>query len=269
MDSLAITTLRTAAATGLAARYLARRDADGVAIIGCGAQALAHLAALQQVRSLRDVRVFDRQADVAAVLARTARATLGVSASPVGSLDEATRGVSIIVTLTPASEPFLDPTHVAQGTFVAAVGADNPAKSELSPALMAAASVITDRTAQCAEMGDLHHAIAAGSMAIDDVVAELADVVVDPARGRRHDDEIVVFDSTGLAIQDVAAAAAVYEQLMREPQVPRFAFGSPGDGVPTIIPGTRQAGSGSGMADGADATAGARRDASQTRNATA
>jgi ornithine cyclodeaminase/alanine dehydrogenase-like protein (mu-crystallin family) len=127
-------------------------------------------------------------------------------------LREATLGAHVIVTCTTARAPFLNVGDVSPGVFIAAVGADNPEKSEMAPALMAEASVVADVLAQCAVMGDLHHAIAAGAMTADRVRAELGDVVVGTKRGRSRDDEIVIFDSTGTAIQDVASAAIVYER---------------------------------------------------------
>ena len=104
---------------------------------------------------------------------------------------------------------------VRPGTFIAAVGADSPDKSEISPALMAAAKVVTDVTAQCAEMGDLHHAIAAGMMTKADVHAELGELLVGEKAGRASPDEIIIFNSTGTGLQDVAVAAAIYERLQR------------------------------------------------------
>jgi alanine dehydrogenase len=92
------------------------------------------------------------------------------------------------------------------------VGADNPDKQELDPALLARSAVVVDILDQAATLGDLHHAIAAGVMTREDVRAELGAVVAGKTAGRLHDDEIVVFDSTGTALQDVAAAAAVYEK---------------------------------------------------------
>src|SRR5262249_48519989 len=102
--------------------------------------------------------------------------------------------------------------HVRPGTFVAAVGADSHDKQELAPELMAAAVVVTDVLEQCAEIGDLHHALAAGALSRDGVHAELAELVTGRKRGRRSADEITIFDSTGTALQDVAAAALVFEK---------------------------------------------------------
>jgi alanine dehydrogenase len=101
---------------------------------------------------------------------------------------------------------------VAPGAFVAAVGADHPDKQEIEPELLAASAVVTDLLEQCAAIGDLHHAIAAGLMGPGEVRAELAEVVSGRKSGRLSEDEIVVFDSTGTALQDVAAAVLVYER---------------------------------------------------------
>ncbi len=113
---------------------------------------------------------------------------------------------------------------VRPGTFIAAVGADSPDKSEIAPALMAAAKVATDVTTQCAEMGDLHHAIAAGMMTTADVDAELGELLVGEKAGRASPDEIIIFDSTGTGLQDVAVAAAIYERFRGDASVQSVAF---------------------------------------------
>jgi ornithine cyclodeaminase/alanine dehydrogenase-like protein (mu-crystallin family) len=104
-----------------------------------------------------------------------------------------------------------------RGTFVAAVGADSPGKQELDAALLASAIVVTDLTRQCADAGELHHALAAGLMTMNDVRAELGEVLSGHADGRRDDDEIVVFDSTGTGFEDAAAAQLVLRQLALAP----------------------------------------------------
>ena len=104
--------------------------------------------------------------------------------------------------------------HVRAGTFVAAVGADNPFKQELDPGLMSASKVVVDVLEQCASIGDLHHAILAGVMNKSDVHAELGAIVAGRTPGRTSDEEITIFDSTGTALQDVAAAAIVYQRAL-------------------------------------------------------
>ena len=119
---------------------------------------------------------------------------------------------SSFVSATSAQTPFLTKEDVSPGTFVAAVGADSPHKNELSADLLAGSKVVADALAQCVVMGDLHHAIEAGRVRVDDVHAELGDLVIGRKSGRTNADEITVFDSTGVAIQDVAAAAWIYRR---------------------------------------------------------
>ena len=116
------------------------------------------------------------------------------------------------MTCTTSRRAFLQKDDVAPGTFIAAVGADNPDKQELEPALLAAATLVVDVLDQCAEIGELHHALAANLLRREQVHAELAEVVAGRRPGRTREDEITIFDSSGTALQDVAAAAAVYEK---------------------------------------------------------
>jgi ornithine cyclodeaminase/alanine dehydrogenase-like protein (mu-crystallin family) len=113
---------------------------------------------------------------------------------------------------------------VRPGAFIAGVGADNEDKQELDPLLLATSTVVADLVEQCATIGDLHHALEANSMSRADVHAELGEVVAGLKPGRTREDEIVVFDSTGTALQDVAAAAAVYRRALEAGEVTRFAF---------------------------------------------
>lgn len=206
MDSIEVTLRRTAAASALAARFLARGDSHRLFICGCGAQGLAHAEALRDVLPIREVVTWDRDEGRARALAARFCGTVAPD------LAAAARASDVIVTCTTARAPFLAEAHVAPGTFVAAVGADSPEKSEIAPALMARAQLVTDSTDQAAAMGDLHHAIAAGAMTRDRVRAELAELVAGKAAGRTDGDHVWLFDSTGTALEDVAAAAMIYER---------------------------------------------------------
>ena len=207
LDSIALTLWRTAAASALAARLLAGPDSASVLICGCGAQGRAQLAALRAVLPLTRCFAWDRDPRTALRFAETHSGTIAVE--PVAGLDRVAPGVDIIACCTTATAPYLMRDHVRPGAFVAAVGADSPHKSEVDPALMAAARVVADVRSQAEAMGDLRHAIAAGTMAAADVHAELAELVVGRAPGRTSDDQIFIFDSTGTAVQDVAAAAEI------------------------------------------------------------
>jgi ornithine cyclodeaminase/alanine dehydrogenase-like protein (mu-crystallin family) len=209
MDSIEITLRRTAAATALAARHLARPGSAAILICGCGEQGAAQLVALRALLPLRRLLAWDRDEARARGLVDSAA---GLDAAVADDLAEAARQSDVIVTCTTARSPFLEADMVAPGTFVAAVGADSPDKSEIAAELMARARVVADVRDQCAVMGDLRHAIAAGAMTREDVRAELAELVVGARPGRTNEEEITVFDSTGTALQDVAAAVWIYER---------------------------------------------------------
>jgi ornithine cyclodeaminase/alanine dehydrogenase-like protein (mu-crystallin family) len=211
LDSIEITSLRTAAATAVAAKYLAPNPAT-VTICGCGEQARNQLRALACVRSVRRIMALDLNPERAKRFARDMTAELDLDVTVIREPGEAARDTGIWVTCTPAHRWFLGRAHVAAGAFVAAVGADNPEKQEIEPALLAGCAVVADVLEQCATIGDLHHAIAAGLMRPEDVRAELADIVSARRPGRIASDEIIVFDSTGTALEDVAAAALAYRR---------------------------------------------------------
>ena len=212
LDSREITSLRTGAATAVAARYLANPDASTVAICGCGVQGRTQVTAVSTVRKLTRVYAFDHNRESATRFAREMSIDLGIEVTVAPDFATAARASDICITCTPSRTAILGAGDVRVGAFVAGVGADNPDKQELDPALLARSAVVVDILDQAATSGDLHHAIAAGVMTRDDVRAELGAVVAGRKIGRLHDDEIVVFDSTGTALQDVAAAAAVYER---------------------------------------------------------
>lgn len=216
MESAAITTIRTAAASAVAAKYLSRSDARTASFIGCGVQARAHVAAIAAVRELRRVVVFDIDEQKAGLFAKTLQQSCEFEISVARSLSDATRETSIVVTTTSSTKAFLGPDDVSQGTFIAAVGADNEHKQELQIELLRRSVVVVDDLEQCAAIGDLHHAIDAGVIHRENVRATLAEVVAGLKEGRRNNDEITVFDSTGVAIEDVAAAAIVFERAQLE-----------------------------------------------------
>jgi len=189
MDSIEITILRTGAATAAAAKHLARPDSSTVTVCGCGLQGRIQLRALSRV--------------------------LPLAHAFAAGLRAAVSGSDVCVTCTPSRAPFLERAFLRPGTFVAAVGADSPDKQELDPAILASAKVVADVLDQCAAIGEIHHALAAGRIARADVHAELGEVVAGRKPGRTSAAEITVFDSTGTALQDVAAAALVYEKAAR------------------------------------------------------
>jgi ornithine cyclodeaminase/alanine dehydrogenase-like protein (mu-crystallin family) len=214
LDSIEITSVRTAAATAVAAKYLALEDAATVTICGCGEQSRSQLRALACVRPIRRVMALDLDADRAARFADEMAEELAIDVSVVRELGERTRESDIWVTCTTARRWFLGREHTGAGAFIGAVGADNPEKQEIAPALLAASTVVVDVLDQCATIGELHHALEIGVMRMTDVHAELAEIVAGRKPGRASPNEIIVFDSTGTALQDVAAATLVYERAL-------------------------------------------------------
>lgn len=212
MDSVEITALRTAAATAVAAKYLARKDSRVAAVCGCGVQGAYQLRALCRVVKIERAHACDSDCEKAVRFAGQLSAELGMEVTPVSDFSLAARQSDVCITCTTSRSYFLEREHVRAGTFIAAVGADNPEKHEIDPGLMAAAKIVTDVSEQCAAIGDLHHALLAGVVTAADVHAELGEVVAGKKAGRGLEDEIIVFDSTGMALQDVAAAAVVYEK---------------------------------------------------------
>lgn len=217
MDSGALTAIRTAAASMVAVRHLARPEPGAAAILGCGAQGLAHIDALLGLAPIPEIRLFDIDRTRAERAAASIPARGGPTRARVASsVADAVRGADVVVTCTSARSFVLGAEDVGPGAFVAAVGTDNPHKREIEPGLMRRARVVVDDLAQCARGGDLHHALDAGVMTQEDVHGELAAVVAGATPGRADDTAIFLFDSTGIALEDAAAAGIVYERARAE-----------------------------------------------------
>lgn len=212
MDSIEITIKRTAAASAVAAKYLARAKSVTATVCGCGVQGRAQLRAISAVLGLKKIHAFDREQDAAQKFAAEISAELNLEVEPVVDVGRAIRQSDICVTCTPSREFFVRKEDVASGTFIAAVGADNEDKQEIDPDLMASAKIVTDSLEQCSKIGDLHHALVRGLMRKEQVYAELAEIVAGRKPSRTDDEEIIIFDSTGVAMEDAVAAAAVYEK---------------------------------------------------------
>ena len=212
IDSIEITAMRTAAATAVAAKYLAPANSETLAIVGCGLQGLQHVRALSAPRRFRRVSLFDVVDSSSRALAQRIEREFGLSATIAPTIADAVRGVDIIVTCTTSTDFLLGSELVAPGAFIAGVGVDAEHKKELSPELLGRSRVVVDVLEQCTAFGDLHNAIAHGAMEASDVHAELGAIVAGTRIGRTSNDQTFVFDSTGMALQDAAAAVLVVER---------------------------------------------------------
>jgi alanine dehydrogenase len=222
LDSIELTIRRTAAASAVAAKYLARPDSAVATLCGCGQQAETQLRALGAVLPLRRIRAFDLDPAAAENLASTLKEEFEIQ--PVTDLGRAIRQSDVCITCTTATKFFVRKEDVAPGTFIAAVGADDSHKQEIDPALLASAKVVADSLEQCCSIGDTHHAVSAGLMRKEDVYAELSEVVAGRKPGRTNEAEIFIFDSTGVAIEDAITAVAVYQKACETRRGERFDF---------------------------------------------
>jgi len=214
MDSIEITIIRTGAATAVAAKYLARQDSYVATICGCGNQGRIQLRALDKVLPIERIYAIDHDAGRALQFADEMSSALHMTAQATDDLSYAVQDSDVCVTCTPSKKYFIKKTAVKPGTFIAAVGADNADKQELEPKLLAGSKLVVDILEQCAAIGELHHALDSGVMTKQNVHAELGEVVAGKKMGRTSQDEITIFDSTGMALQDAAAAALAYEKAL-------------------------------------------------------
>ena len=213
MDSIEVTINRTGAATTLAARHLARAGSRVATICGAGVQGRIQLKAIAAAFKLERIHVWDADAARAIAFAEEMSAGLGLDIEATADLSPV-RQSDIVVTCSSARLAFLTPDLVRPGTFIAAVGADNSDKSEIDPVLYAKSLVVVDSLEQCAEIGDLHHALVAGAVTPGHVHATLGQLIAGTRSGRTDDHAITLFDSTGMGLQDVAAAVAIYRRAL-------------------------------------------------------
>ena len=212
MDSSELTRQRTAAGTAVALKYLAPAGAQTLLLCGCGVQGRIHLKYLKEVLRLEQVLAYDIQPEAARDFARDMEKEFGLPVGAVTALSEAAARSRIIVTCTPSRIPFLKAADVRPGTTVAAVGADSPAKQEIEAELLRGRKIVVDILRQCAVAGELHHALEKGLVSETDVHAEIGEIVAGLKPGRESAEETIIYDATGTAIQDTAAAILVYEK---------------------------------------------------------
>jgi len=206
LDNGYLTDVRTAAAGGVAARHLAREDARSATILGAGMQARLQLEALTLVRPIDAARIWARDHEKARKLAADFSRDHGVAVEAVADAQAAVEGADIVVTTTPADKPILLARWLKPGQHLTAMGSDAEHKNEIDPAVFARATYVADRLTQTRILGELHHAIEAGTATPDQSFAELGSVIAGTAAGRRNADDITFADLTGTGVQDTAIA---------------------------------------------------------------
>lgn len=214
MDGTYITNLRTGACGGVAAKYLANKNSSKVSLVGCGNQAQTQLMALHRIFKIRLVSIYDRDPDKATAFIEKMN-LLGIKIKHCTSIKDCICGADILVTTTPSRNPIIKSEWIGPGMHINAIGADAKGKEELEPAILKKAKVIVDDRIQTIHSGEINVPIAKKIIKETDIYAGLEEIISGKKEGRVSEDEITLFDSTGLAICDVAVAGYVYKEAVK------------------------------------------------------
>lgn len=211
MGATYLTSMRTGAAGGIAASRLARPDSRIVGLVGAGVQARTQLMAVSRFFKIEQVRVADRSLDRAKALAEECRKFLNCDYSPTTEVEEAC-DCDILITTTPSRVPVVKEAWIRPGTHINAIGADAKGKQELESSLTARSKVVVDDMAQAVHSGEVNVPISQGALKPEGIYGQIGEILVGKIPGRISREEITIFDSTGLAIQDVATGSLVYKR---------------------------------------------------------
>lgn len=215
-----ITGIRTGAAGAVAAKYFARKNSRIAAFVGAGTQARMQFLGLMRVlQSIKEIRVFDIRPEATNSFLEfvEAHGAAGLSLINVSSAEEAIKGADIVITTTPSRKPIVMSEWVSEGTHFNCIGADAPGKQELDPAILRRASkIVIDDFEQAVHSGEINVPLSEGLIGASSIYGELGEIVAGLKKGRESDEEITVFSSTGLAIQDAATASIVYENAVKK-----------------------------------------------------
>jgi ornithine cyclodeaminase len=217
MDAGKITAIRTAAVSAVATRLLASTDAENLAILGSGVQAATHLDAMRLVRNIKRVKVWSRNFDHAQSFAQRESTRLSLSIGAIENAERAVEGADIICTVTSSMDPILHGDWIAPGTHINAVGSSVPFARELDTAAVVKSKLFVDRRESTLnEAGDFLFPQKEGAINDAHVLGEIGDILLDKVRGRESVNDITLFKSLGLAVEDVAAAHFIYQKLSKQ-----------------------------------------------------
>jgi alanine dehydrogenase len=217
MDGSYITAIRTACASAMASKVLSSPTASALGVLGAGVQAKAHIAALSQVRKIRSIKIYSPSGTSASRIKQEVELQLGTAIEVASSAEDAVRGADLIVTATTAKQPILSADWLKPGAHINAVGSHRPDLRELDGSMMARSKVFVDsREAIMAECGDVLLALAEKSITADHVQAEIGEVLAGSKPGRTGTEEITLYKSVCIAIQDVATAQLIYHKALQK-----------------------------------------------------
>jgi alanine dehydrogenase len=211
MDGSLITGIRTGAAGAISSKLLARKDAKTAAVFGGGTQARMQIYALCQVRDIREVRVYSEYQQELAKYKEDVEANTKAVVILCSTPEEAMKGADIAISTTPSKKYFVDKSLVKPGMHIVAVGADMAGKNEWDPEVFNGAKIVNDSIPQCVSRGETRNAIISGVIRESDVYAEIGELLAGEKPLRESEDEITIFDTTGMGIQDNVTAVMVYE----------------------------------------------------------
>ena len=213
MDGTYVTAYRTGAAGAVAAKVLARKDSKIIGVVGAGTQARMQILALREVFSLKEIKVWDINTTGRDRYVEEMSEQLKIPIEPVEDIKDAVIEADIIVTVTPSRKALVMKEWIQEGVHINAIGADGPGKQELDPFIVKRADkIVVDSLSQCRIIGEIQHALADGLIIEDDIYAEIGQILIGEKKGRETNEEITLFDATGLAAQDIAAANIVFKQ---------------------------------------------------------
>ncbi|WP_064712824.1 ornithine cyclodeaminase family protein [Rhizobium bangladeshense] len=210
MDGSLITGLRTGAAGAVSVKALARQNARTVASIGTGNQARMQIRAISEIMTIEKIHAWDSHPDTLARYKEDIESEFGISVVTANSKREAVEHADILVTTTRGKGSLVEADWIKAGTHIVAIGTDQRGKQELDPEIFRNAKVVVDSMAQCAEKGETWHPLNRNIIAKDDIHGEIGEILLGRKPGREDDDEVTIFDSTGMAIQDNVTASRIY-----------------------------------------------------------
>ena len=224
MDGSYVTAVRTGAAGAVAASVLARKNAKRVGVIGSGTQGRMQVLALNELFPLEQVKVFNINKVNSERYAVEMSERLGIDVQAVDTAQNAVSNVDIVITAVPSKKAMVMDEWIEDGMHINAFGADGPGKQELDQNIMKRAKIVVDSLKQCRVIGEIQHALKQGLIQENDVYAEIGEILLGNKKGRETEEEITLFDSTGLAVQDIAAAHVVYQLAQQKDMGQRITF---------------------------------------------
>lgn len=214
MDATYVTALRTGAAGGIAAKYLARRDSRIIALVGCGVQAKTQVLALNELFNIEQVNIWGLRRQEILRFIRDTAGLRNLKMVVSQTIKDCVKDCDIVVTTTPSRKPLVRLEWLKRGVHINAMGADAKGKQELDPRILKKAKVVVDSWGQASHSGEINVPLSKKELSQKDIYANIGEIVIGK-KARSNDREITVFDSTGLAIQDIAMANIIYRKAIR------------------------------------------------------